>query len=283
MILVTTAGKVGSEAAYRLADRGVPVRVLVRNRAKASALEDAGVDVVEGDLEVASTVDAAMREVSGIVLVSPALPAQELTVVASAVSAGVDHVVKITSESSLDSSISRRRNQAQIEDALIASGLGYTLLKNNAYMQNFLMLAPAIAATNRFGSSTGDGKIGMIDTRDVGAVAAKIALAPDAHRGATYWPTGPEQLSYADAAAILSARLGREITFTAMTFNEQKQAMIAAGLPESVAQDNATALQLFADGEAAYVTDDVPRILGRPARTFDTFVADYAAAFDPPR
>jgi uncharacterized protein YbjT (DUF2867 family) len=53
--------------------------------------------------------------------------------------------VKITSKASADSPIARRRDQAKIESELIASGLGWTLLRNNAYMQNFLMLAPAIA------------------------------------------------------------------------------------------------------------------------------------------
>lgn len=67
-----------------------------------------------------------------MVLVSPAIAAQELKVVDSAVRAGVRHVVKITSKASTDSPIARRRGQAEIENALIASGLGYTLLRNNA-------------------------------------------------------------------------------------------------------------------------------------------------------
>jgi hypothetical protein len=117
--------------------------------------------------------------------------------------------VKITSKASADSPIARRRDQTEIENGLIASGLGYTLLRNNAYMQNFLMLAPAIAKTSSFGSSTGDGRVGMVDTRDVAAVAAQIAASPAAHQGKTYRPTGPESLSYADAAAVLSKVLGR--------------------------------------------------------------------------
>ena len=162
-----------------------------------------------GDLEVPATIDAAMHGVSSVVLVSPAIPAQELNVVDSAVRAGAGHVVKITSKASADSPIARRRGQAEIESGLIASGLGYTLLRNNAYMQNFLMLAHAIAKTSSFGSATGDGRIGMIDTRDVAAVAAEIAAAPAPHAGKTYWPTGPESLSYRDAAAILTKVLGR--------------------------------------------------------------------------
>jgi len=239
MILITTAGKIGSEAARLLAQRGVPVRVLVRNLGKATALARVGVDVVEGDLDVPATVDAAMRGVSAVVLVSPAIPTEELNVVDSAVRAGVAHVVKITSKASADSSIARRRDQTTIENGLIASGLGYTLLRNNAYMQNFLMLARAIAQTSGFGSSTRDGRIGMIDVRDVAAVAAAIAVSPAPHSAKTYWLSGPEPLSYADAAAVLSNVLGRPITFHALTFEEQRQAMINAGVPETVAEMNA--------------------------------------------
>ena len=279
MILITTAGKVGSEAARLLAERGEPVRVLVRDPQKAAALAQAGVQVAEGDLEVPSTIDAAMDGVSAVVLVSPAIPAQELNVVSSAVRAGAGHVVKITSKASADSPIARRRDQVAIENGLIASGLGYTLLRNNAYMQNFLMLAPAIARTGSFGSSAGEGRVGMIDARDVAEVAAQIAVAPAQHAGKTYWPTGPERLSYADAAAILSKVLGRLVTFHPLTFDEERQAMINAGVPEPIAQMNAQALSLFAQGDSDWVTGDVAAILGRPARTFEQFATDHTAAF----
>ena len=279
MILITTAGKVGAEAARLLAQREEPVRVLVRDPGKAAALAQLGVDVAVGDLGVPATVDAAMRGVSAVVLVSPAVPAQELNVVASAAGAGVHHVVKITSKASADSPIARRRDQTEIENGLVASGLGYTLLRNNAYMQNFLMLAPAIATTGSFGSSAGDGRVGMIDTRDVAAVAAQIATSPAAHQGKTYWPTGPESLSYADAAKVLCEVLGRMITFHPLTFGEQEQAMTDAGVPGHIAEMNAQAVTLFAQGDSDWITDDVPSIIGRPARSFEQFVTDHAAAF----
>ena len=279
MILISTAGKVGAEAAKLLAHRGVPVRVLVRDPAKALALARAGIDVVRGDLGEPSTVDQAMEGVSAVVLVSPAIPAQELAVVDSAARAGVDHVVKITTKASADSPIARRRGQAEIENGLIASGLGHTLLRNNAYMQNFLVLAPSIARANSFGSSTGDGRVGMVDTRDVAAVAAEIATNPAPHKGKTYWITGPESLSYADAAAVLTEVLGRRITFNPLTFEEQKQAMLAAGLPERVAVMNAQALSLFAQGDSDWTTDDVRTILGRSPRSFAQFATDHAPAF----
>jgi uncharacterized protein YbjT (DUF2867 family) len=279
LILVTTAGKVGSETVRLLREREVPVRVLVRDPAKAAALAEAGAEVAEGDLDVPATIDDAMKGVSAVVLVSPAVPAQELNVVAGAARADVGHVVKATSKASADSPIARRRWQAEIEEGLAASGIPHTLLRSNAYMQNVLALAPAIAKTSSFGSAAGKGHSGLVDARDVAAVAAQIAAAPTGHAGQTYWLTGPDLMSNYDVAAVLSELLGRTITYRELTFEENRDAMIRAGVPEQIAQMNAQAFSLTADGDAEWVTEDVPSLLGRPARSFGQFAADYAAAF----
>ena len=279
MILVTTAGKVGSETARLLRDRDVPVRVLVRDPAKAAALAEAGVEIASGDLGVPASIDEAMNGVSGVVLVSPAVPAQELNVVASAARAGVGHVVKATSKAGADSPIARRRWQTEIEAGLAAAGIPHTLLRSNAYMQNVLALAPAIATTSTFGSCAGQGRTGLVDARDVAAVAAEIIASPAAHAGKTYWLTGPELLPNYDVAAALSKLLGRTITYQELTFEQTKDAMIRAGVPEQIAEMNAQAFSLTADGDAEWVTQDVPSLLGRPARSFQQFAWDYAAAF----
>ena len=220
-----------------------------------------------------------MTGITTVVLVSPGVPAQELNVVHSAVRAGVKHVVKITSNASADSPIARRRWQTEIEAGLAASGLAHTLLRSNAYMQNVLALAPAIAKTSGFGSSAGQGRIGMVDARDVGAVAAGIAASPAPHAGKTYWLTGPELISYSNVAAVLSKLLGRPITYRELSFEDDKDAMIRAGVPQPIAEMNAQAFSMIADGDAEWVTEDVPTLLGRPARSFEQFASDYAAAF----
>jgi uncharacterized protein YbjT (DUF2867 family) len=89
MILITTAGKVGSEAARLLAQRDASVRVLVRDHEKATTLWQLGVQVAEGDLDDSVSLDVAMRGVTSVVLVSPAVPAQELNVIDSAARAGL--------------------------------------------------------------------------------------------------------------------------------------------------------------------------------------------------
>jgi uncharacterized protein YbjT (DUF2867 family) len=281
VILVTTAGKVGTEAARLLLEQDEPVRVLARNPDKPAvkALAAAGAVIVAGDLAVPAGIDDAMAGVSAVILVSPAVPAQELNVVASAARAGVAHVVKATSKASADSPIARRRGQAEIEAGLAAAGIAHTLLRSNAYMQNILALAPAIAASSSFGSAAGKGRAGLVDAQDVAAVAAAIAAAPAPHSGKAYWLTGPELLSNYDVAAVLTKLLGRTVTYRELTFQENRDAMVRAGVPEAVAQQNAQAFSLTADGDAAWVTDDVPVILGRPARSFEQFAAGHAAVF----
>ncbi len=278
MILVTTAGKVGSEAVCLLRQQDVPVRVLVRDPARAKALADAGAEIAAGDLAEPASINEAMTGVTTVVLVSPGVAAQELNVVRSAARAGAGHIVKATSKASADSPIARRRWQAEIEAGLAASDLPHTLLRSNAYMQNVLALAPAIAKTSSFGSSAGRGRIGMVDARDVAAVAAAVAAAPAPHAGKTYWLTGPELISNYDVAAVLSNLLGRTITYRELGFDENKATMIRAGVPEPIAEMNAQAFSLTAKGDAEWVTGDVPSLLGL-ARSFEQFAADHAAAF----
>ena len=279
MIFITTAGSVGAASARLLAGRGEQVRVLVRRPEKAGDLAQAGVDVVEGDLAVPATVDAALDGVTRVVLVSTAGPQEELNVVHGAVRSGVEHLVKITSAAAPDSPVARQRDQYRVEQGLIASGLGWTLLRNNAYMQNFLMLAPGIAGSGAFASNTGAGRIGMVDTRDVAAAAVAVVGRPDSHAGATYRLAGPRSLSYDDAAGILSSVLGRPVRFDPLTDAEQTRQLLDAGLAPALAASAAHALSLFATGDHDWVTDDVEQLTGVPPRAFATFVGDHRAAF----
>jgi uncharacterized protein YbjT (DUF2867 family) len=166
--LVTTAGNVGSAAARLIAQRDVPVRVLVRHPENVAGLAQAGVEVFRGDLDSPESIDEAMQGASRVILVTQVVRSQqELSVIDSAERAGVEHLVKITTKTDAHSPIARRRVQSEIEDALVASGLSHTLLRNNAYMQNFLMMAAGIAQTSSFRTATGDGRIGHVDVRDV--------------------------------------------------------------------------------------------------------------------
>lgn len=88
-----------------------------------------------------------------------------------------------------------------------------TLLAPNFFLQNLLAIAPTVKESHGFTMSTGDGRIGMVDARDVAATAATIAASPAPHAGHTYLLTGPELVTYDDVAAALGAALGREIEY----------------------------------------------------------------------
>jgi uncharacterized protein YbjT (DUF2867 family) len=272
LILVTGAtGKVGSEAVRLLAAQHHPTRALVRDPSRAP---HGDVEIVTGDFDRPDTLDAAMRGIDTVLLVSPAVPAQEIAVIDSAVHHGVTHIVKITSKASADSPVDRRRGQAQIEAHLDATGLAYTLLRSNAYMQNLLALAPMIKQTQGFLMSAGDGQVGMIDARDVAATAAAVSISPREHAGRSYWLTGPDLITYTDVAKELSDTLGHAVEYHQIPPDEHRAAMIRAGVPEAVATSNAQAFGLIAEGDAAWLSDDVESITGTPPHSLHTFIAD---------
>nr|WP_296776757.1 NmrA family NAD(P)-binding protein [Rhodococcus sp. (in: high G+C Gram-positive bacteria)] len=276
-ILVTGAtGKVGSEAVRLLVEGGSAVRAFVRS---ADSVVPHGAEIAVGDLDDVRSIDAALVGISVVVLVTPGVPTQEIALIEAAVRAGVRHIVYVTSKASLDAPIERRRWHAQVENVLRGSGIAYTLLRSNAYMQNTLGLGPVIAATGAFASSAGEGRMGMVDTRDVAAVGAAIAAAPEQHRGQTYHLTGPEALSYSDVAAVLTDLLGTSVSFSAISADRERELMIARGVPDAVATMNAQAFHLNASGDADWVTADVELVTGRPARSFREFAADHLRAF----
>jgi uncharacterized protein YbjT (DUF2867 family) len=278
MILVTGAtGNVGSAAVRLLAAQYRPTRALVRDPSR--ALRDGAVEIVTGDFDRPDTLDAAIRGIDTILLVSPAVPAQEIAVIDSAVRNGVTHLVKITSKASADSPVDRRRGQAQIEAHLETTGLAFTLLRANAYMQNLLALAPMIKQTGGFLMSAGDGKVGMIDARDVAAAAVAVAAAPGSHASKTYWLTGPGLITYTDVARELTDTLGRAVEYRQISPAEHRAVMIQVGVPEAVAMSNAQAFGLIAEGDAAWLSDDVESITGTAPRSLHAFIADHVAAF----
>jgi uncharacterized protein YbjT (DUF2867 family) len=279
MILITTAGKVGTHAARLLAAEGQAVRIVVRNPSAHEGLAAAGIELFHGDLDRADSIAEAVAGVDTVVLVTPAVPAQEIAVIEAARGAGVGHIVKVTSDAAPDSPISRRRDHHRIEQALLASGIPHTLLRANAYLQNLLALAPGIVSTSTFASAAGDGRIGMVDARDVAAVAAVVAAHPADHVGTSYRLSGPASVSYDDVAARLGTLLGRPVTHRHITKDEQEAALIGSGLLASVARANALALTLFAAGDSDWTSPDVERITGHEPVGLAEFLARELPAF----
>jgi len=107
---------------------------------------------------------------------------------------------------------------------------------------------------------------------------AAFAGGPD-RRDAKIRAKSRAHLLFGVGTRLAAELLGRAVTYNELSFEENRDAMIRAGVPAPVAEMNAQAFSLTADGDAEWVTDDVAAILGRPARAFRQFAADYATAF----
>jgi uncharacterized protein YbjT (DUF2867 family) len=283
MILISGAtGRVGSATLKQLANRGMPVRALVRNAEKAALVAGPLVEAVIGDLAQPHSLDAALNGVTAALLVSPLDPHQvtlQGNFIDAATRAGRVHVVKISGlGTALDSPVRSGRWHAQTEQYLADSGLPFTHLRPPFFMQNILRFAPTVRASGEFSGSLNQGKVAMIDVDDIAAVAA-TALTTSAHVGKTYVLTGPEALSYADIAEKLSRILGRTVTYRDTPLEVMRQRLLASGMPAwhvDVQVDFSTALRA---GHASIVTNTVEAVTGKPARTFEQFIRDHLALF----
>jgi uncharacterized protein YbjT (DUF2867 family) len=284
MILVTGAtGKIGPEVVARLSAKGAPVRAFVRDPAKAGRLLGPQVALAQGDLDDAAAVERALQGVDTLFLLTAANPKQELALLDQAVRSGVKRVVKLSSMgASPDSPISLARGHAEVEARLRAAPVSWTILRPGMFAQNLLMNADTIRGEGRFVGAFGEGKVAPIDVRDIADVAV-AALTEDGHAGQTYTLTGPTPLTYADLASALSAATGKPVSYVDVPLDairDNLQKAVAAGhLPAFLADDLVKMQGNIARGGVAQVTDDVSRVLGRPARPFSDFARDSAAAF----
>ena len=214
MILLTGAtGKVGSETAKALAARGMKARALVRNADKAAALKALDIDLVIGDAGDAASVSKALAGAERLLVLLPNSQRQlelETSLVDQAKRAGVRHIVKISSmEAVADATAAIPKIHWASEEHIRKSGMAWTMIKPNFFMQNFLASARSIKESKSFSMPMGNGKTAMSDARDIGAVTAE-ALAGKGHEGKSYEITGPELLTFAEAAERFSSVLGTQ-------------------------------------------------------------------------
>jgi uncharacterized protein YbjT (DUF2867 family) len=283
VILVTGAtGLVGGAVVRQLAAQGVPVRALVRSPEKAAALAGPNVETVVGDFDRPETLGPALKGVNRALLISHHDVRQvELqgNFVEAARRAGGVHVVKLSGLATAPGSPSQSgrwhaETEAQIRDA----GQPWTFLHPPYFMQNLLRAASAIAAHRVLTAAMKDGRIAMVDARDVAAVAAAALTAPG-HEGQTYAITGPDSLSHAEVAAILSETIGRPIAYKDISLDALREQLVAGGSPSWLVEVRMEFTTILRDGFAAAVTDSVLRTTGHEPRSFAAFAAEHAARF----
>jgi uncharacterized protein YbjT (DUF2867 family) len=283
MILITGAtGRVGGATLKHLTNRGMRVRILLRNPEKAAALASPGVEIVIGDLAQPRSLEAALKGITSALLVSPLEPHQvELqgNLIDAAQRAGRVHIVKISGlGTALDSAVRSGRWHAQTEKHIEDSGLPFTHLRPPFFMQNILRFAPTIRASGEFVGALHQGKVAMIDVDDIAAVAATVLTTPG-HTGKAYLLTGPEALSYQDVAAKLSQVLGRPVAYKDLPQEVLRDRLRASGLPEwhvEVQVDFSTALGA---GHASTITDTVEAVTGKPPKTLEQFIREHRKLF----
>jgi uncharacterized protein YbjT (DUF2867 family) len=279
-VLVTGAtGNTGSGLVPALRNAGVDVRALVRDESKAQPLKDVGAEIVVGDLDQPETIAPAVEGVDKIYLLTwngPTQAQQGESVIRAAQRAGNPHIVRHSMWGSEKSRIVKQGDQ--VEDALKSSGLPWTVLRPTFFMQNTMMAAQTIASDGVIYWDTGDGKLGMIDVRDI-VDSAVAVLTGNGHEGKSYILTGPEAISFHDVAATFSKVLGKEVKYVSVPHEASLESMVGMGFPEWIAKGYGELMEGFSEGFADRATDNVATLTGHPARSFEQFARDYAQVF----
>src|SRR6266852_18767 len=284
-VLVTGAtGTVSSALLGAL--KGTPslrLRALVRDPAKAEGLKKDGVEIANGDLEEPDTLAEAFDGVDILWLLTPASalePSMGSNAVVAAKQAKVKHIVRNSAiKAGHDAPNRNGRLHAQVEDAVKASGIPWTILRPHYYMQNLLSSANSVASDGMLYMNMGQGRVGMIDGRDVGVFAAKVIEHPDRHARKTYTPTGPEPTTMAEAADTLRQVLGKPVTYVALPQDAAQQAMLGFGLSRWFVGNVVDYGRAYSEGWGDFVTTDFKDVTGHEARSFKQFATDFAPAF----
>ena len=282
-ILVSGAtGTIGSALAKLLAEKGIPFRALVRPTGATPHIP--GAEVVEGDLNDQKSLKNALSGIERAFLLtnsSPEAESLQIAFVDAAKAAGVQHIVKLSQYAAhRDSPVRFLRYHAAVEEKILASGMAYTFLRPNLFMQGLLGFREPIIQQGKFFATIGEAPVSLVDIRDIAEVAA-AALTNPVHENRIYTLTGPQAITHRQIAATLSAALGRDIQYIDVPPDAMHQALIAAGFPEWQAAGLIEDYAHYGRGEAAEVSGDIEAVTGRAARDFNRFVEDYAEAFLP--
>ncbi len=283
MILLTgVTGKTGSQAAKLLAEKNLPLRALVRNEEKAGPLRDAGIEVVIGDVTNEEDVKNALQGCEKALMILPNGKEQlelEKRFVDLAIAAGVKHLVKLSSMEACPEATGKiPRVHDDSEKYIEASGIAYTFVRPNFFMQNFLANSPTIKAQKKFFLPMGDGKAGMSDTRDIGAVMA-LVLSEPGHENQSYEVTGPELLSFHDAAAQFSEVLGETIEYVNVDMASYRETLRPFVSSEWHLDAVCELFEEIGEGGLEFKTDTIKSLLKRDPKSLKDFINDFKPVF----
>lgn len=268
ILVLAASGKTGRRVAARLRLRGIAARLASRS------------SQTPFDWSDPAGWDAALDGVTAVYMVAPAVVGPAPEFVARAEAAGVQRLVLLSGRGADtwgDSHFGLDMRSA--EEAVRGSALEWTVLRPNNFAQNFdedLFHAPLVAG--ELALPAGETPEPFIDIEDVADVAATVLAEPGRHAGRIYELTGPDALTFAEAADMISRASGRPITYKQISPTEYTALLVDQGVGEQDAEHVAEMFVLMDGGPLATTTDGVASVLGRPARTFEDYVLRTAAA-----
>jgi uncharacterized protein YbjT (DUF2867 family) len=281
-ILVTGAtGKVGRELVRRLVDDGVEVKAGTRRPEVAAELFGEAVEVVELDYDVTATWDGAVQWADRVFLVPPPFdPRGDERLVPFldwAVQSGARHLVLL---SAMGIEARERLALRRIEQRVERTGVDWTFLRPNIYMQNFArgFVARSIREDGVIRLPVNDAPVSFVDGRDVAAVSARV-LEDDRHFGAEYTLTGPEALDHHQVAAVIAEAAGRPVRYEPVSESAVRGVLAGEGWPDGQADTFAGLMSAIREGRRSEVTGTVEQIGGAAPTTFEAFAREHAGAW----
>jgi uncharacterized protein YbjT (DUF2867 family) len=286
MILLTGAtGSAGSCIANAFVQQREPVRILVRNRAKATELEKVrAIEIVEGDMARRGSLGSALDGVDRVLMISASIPDMadmQCAFIDACKAAGVSHVIKFSGlDARPDTRFPFGRMHWQIEQYLEASGLAWTHLRPTGFMQEYLREAPSIVNEGALYLALGVTKLNPVDLADVGKVGF-LLLRDGGYHGARLAMTGPETLSMAEMADRISRATGRTVRYVAISPAQRRQALLAHGIPPEIADAlDEQVRERLKGGLESQVDLSTHRLFNIKPTTFMEFAQRNAAAFN---
>jgi uncharacterized protein YbjT (DUF2867 family) len=277
MILVTTPnGKVGSEVAKQLLEQGYSVRLGAHTVKKAQAAFPQA-EVAPFDFADEDKARAALVGVEALYLASPGDAQAEPVkrVIDLAKEAGVGRVVRL-SALGVEAGDNPLR---EVERYLEASGLQYTLLRPNWFMQNYSTgSAESIRTQGRFAEPSEGAKTSFIDARDIAAVAVK-ALTEDGHHAQAYALTGGRAYDRYEVAEAISQATGKAVRYQPVSEAQFQEGLTSAGVSEGYVALMTGLYRAVRAGHSAAVTDTVEQVTGRVPISFEQFARDNKSAW----
>jgi uncharacterized protein YbjT (DUF2867 family) len=284
-ILVTAAtGRTSSGVVRHLRAAGADVRVLVRDKDKATKTFEGlhGVEIVDGAFDDDVVLTKAFDSVDVAFLALGSSPDQirlEKAIIDGAVRADLPHLVKLSSiATSHDSALFVGRLHAEIQDHLVASGLSHTRLCPASFANNLLYTAESVAVENTLRAAAPTGRVAYIDIRDLSEAAALVLRDPTMH-GKTYDLSGTDAYTFPEIAELLSTILGHEIVFVPGSPEERLSELLGNGISPWFAE-LLLSLETSAEaGQIGAVTTTLTELLDREPRTVEQFLIENASRF----